>query len=269
LPAVDSATERLRLAERLAAAVRQAGELALSKFRSPLKSWMKGNASPVCEADIAVNELLQDRLRIPAEDIGWLSEESLDDPARLQTRQLWVVDPIDGTRAYIGGRPDWSISAALVENGRPIVAAIFAPVANEMFLAAAGEGATLNDSPIRASTGGVSGARFAAPAHYLKRLQAIDGSIIAHPKIHSLALRFARVAQGAIDVAFASGNSHDWDLAAADLLVHEAGGALTTFAGQLLIYNRTDPVHAPLVAAGRDRHAALVAMLRDRRIESA
>jgi len=267
LLAADS-VERTRQAERLAAAVRQAGELALSKFRTPLKSWTKGRYSPVCEADIASNELLRERLYGADGDVGWLSEESLDDPTRLQARRIWVVDPIDGTRAYIEGRPDWSISAALVEDGRPVAAAIFAPVKNEMFLAVAGRGATLNGSPIAASTGGLDAACIAGPAGYLRRLQAIDGSFVAHPKVHSLALRFARVAQGAIDAAFASGNSHDWDLAAADLLVHEAGGALTSFTGQLLIYNQTNPVHAPLVAAGRDRHAALIDLVRSQQITS-
>ncbi len=267
MPAADAA-ERTGQAERLTTAVREAGELALRKFRAPLRSWMKGNASPVCEADIAVNELLQDRLPGAAEDFGWLSEETEDDPRRLQARRLWIVDPIDGTRAYIGGRPDWSISVALVEQGRPVIAAIFAPFENEMFLAKAGEGATLNGSSITASTGPLEGACVAGPAGYLKRLQAIEPSFVAQPKVHSLALRFARVAHGALDAAFASGNSHDWDLAAADLLVHEAGGALTTFTGQLLIYNQANPVHAPLIAAGRGRHAKIVELVRDQRVTS-
>jgi myo-inositol-1(or 4)-monophosphatase len=267
LPAADT-IDRILLAERLAAAVREAGAIALRKFRTPLKSWMKGNSSPVCEVDIAANELLQSRLRDPAEDIAWLSEETEDDPGRLQARRLWIVDPIDGTRAYMGGRPDWSIAVALVEDGRPVLAAVYAPVEDEMFLASAGQGATLNGVAIAASDGDLPGTRIAGPAGYLNRLQAIEPSFIALPKIHSLALRFARAAQGAVDAAFASRDSHDWDLAAADLLVHEAGGALTTFTGQLLIYNRADPVHPPLIAAGRRRHAALVSLLRGRRIDS-
>ncbi len=268
MPVADLTGERTRHAARLAAAVREAGAIAMSKFRSPLKSWIKGHSSPVCEADIAVNDFLHERLAGEA-GIGWLSEETEDDPGRMDARQLWVVDPIDGTRAYIAGLPDWSISAALVENGRPILAAIFAPVADGMFLALAGEGATLNGSPIAASSGTLDGARVAGPVGYLSRLRAIDARLVAAPKIHSLALRFARVGQGAIDAAFASRNGHDWDLAAADLLVHEAGGALTTFAGQLLRYNQADTRHPPLVGAGRDRHAALVDLLRDRRIDSA
>src|SRR5204863_9561431 len=101
------------------------------------------------------------------------------------------------------------------------------------------------------------------PAGSLKTLGACAPRFAAQPNIHSLALRFARVAQGAIDVAIASGNSHDWDLAAADLLVHEAGGALTTFSGQTLTYNKPEPVHPPLIAAGKTRHAALSVLVQD------
>ncbi|MEX0752464.1 MAG: 3'(2'),5'-bisphosphate nucleotidase CysQ [Xanthobacteraceae bacterium] len=268
MPAVDPVTERTRHADRLATAVREAGERALRKFRAPIKSWTKGNASPVCEADIEVNDLLREILPGAAEGFGWLSEETEDDPARLQARRLWIVDPIDGTRAYIEGRPDWSISAALVENGRPVAAALFAPVEDELFMATAGAGATLNGAFIAVTTGGLRGARIAGPAGYLRRLQAVDERFVAYPRVHSLALRFARVAHGAIDAALASGNSHDWDLAAADLLVHEAGGALTTITGQLLTYNQANPVHPPLVAAGRERHQTLINLVREQRITS-
>jgi myo-inositol-1(or 4)-monophosphatase len=266
LPVSDFDDNRARYTEQLVAAVREAGQLALGKFRAPLKSWNKDNYSPVSESDIAVNEFLQERLRDPSGKIGWLSEETEDDPERLKARRVWIIDPIDGTRAYIGGLPDWSIATALVEDGRPVLAALFAPVEDEMFVAVAGQGATLNDVPIRSTDGGLAGARIAGPPGYLNRLQAIEPRFVAQPKIHSLALRFARVAHGAIDMAFASGNSHDWDLAAADLLVHEAGGALTTFHGQSLTYNRPDPVHPPLVAAGPQRHATLTALVQDRPI---
>ena len=266
MPVADFDDDRSRYREQLVSAVREAGQLALGKFRLPLKSWNKDNYSPVSEADIAVNEFLQERLRDPSGRIGWLSEETEDDPERMRARRVWIIDPIDGTRAYIGGLPDWSIATALVEDGRPIVAVLFAPVEDEMFVAVAGRGATLNDAAIQTADGGLDHSRIAGPPGYLKRLQAIVPRFVPQPKIHSLALRFARVAHGAIDAAFASGNSHDWDLAAADLLVHEAGGALTTFAGQSLTYNNPDPVHPPLVAAGPRRHAALTALVQDRPI---
>jgi myo-inositol-1(or 4)-monophosphatase len=248
----------------LIAAVREAGSDALSRFGRPLKSWTKGKHSPVSEADIAANLILRDRLMTANPDFGWLSEESEDNAARQAARHVWVVDPIDGTRAYIDGRPDWAVSAALVHDGRPIVAALFAPVSDELFVAVKGEGATLNGTTIAASGGAEhNGVRVAGRGQELENLAGL-APIVAVPNIHSLALRLARVAQGVVDVVLTRNRSHDWDLAAADLLVHEAGGALTSLTGAALTYNRPDPVHDLLVAAGRERHAKLVDLLRER-----
>jgi myo-inositol-1(or 4)-monophosphatase len=268
LPAIE-VVDVARQAERLAECVREAGTLAQAMFQTPLKNWTKGaTASPVSEADIAVNDLLRARLAAAAPDVAWLSEESADDPARLAARYVWIVDPIDGTRAYIAGLSDWSVSAALVENGRPIAACLYAPMFGEFFAATAGAGATLNGRPLAASSGTtLEDARIAGPKGLLDRLATV-ARFETMPRVRSLALRLARVAQGAFDVAFAGGNSHDWDLAAADLLVHEAGGALTAFGGAPLTYNRPVPRHGTLVAAGRDRHATLLALLSDKRFAS-
>lgn len=250
--------------EQLAEAVREAGELALKTFRQPLRQWTKGT-SPVSEADIAVDGFLRQRLDRLAPRAGWLSEETEDDPARLDREQVWIVDPIDGTRAYLAGDPQWTISVALAACGRPLLAAVFAPATRELFLAAAGVGATLNGDPIAASPGAhVSGMKVVGPKRHLNWLAGVDGRATTVPRIGSLALRLARVAQGDLDIAFAGGTSHDWDLAAADLLVHEAGGALTNLAGRALTYNRSEPVHGALVAAGRDRHTALIELVRNR-----
>jgi myo-inositol-1(or 4)-monophosphatase len=265
LPVIDADLTSADHAEHLSRAVREAGALALTKFRSPIKSWIKGASSPVCEADIEVDHLLRDRLTTLRPDYGWLSEESVDDGARLAARRVWVVDPIDGTRGFISGYPDWAISAALVEDGRPLAAALFAPVTDELFLARKGRGATRNGIPINASAGDrLDGARVAGPPRRLERLSAISPGIAIVAKIHSLALRIARVADGALDAALAGPNSRDWDLAAADLLVHEAGGALTSLDGRPPIYNRPEPVHGALLAAGGARHAALLSLMRDR-----
>jgi myo-inositol-1(or 4)-monophosphatase len=257
-----------RQAARLEASVREAGALALSMFKTPLKNWTKGEAlSPVSDADIAVDKLLHARL---ADDgIAWLSEESVDDPVRLDARYVWIVDPIDGTRAYIGGLADWSVSAALVEDGRPVAACLFAPVGDEFYMAVAGLGARRNGTAIAATPGaGLDQAHVAGPRKFLERLAAITAPFEVMPRTHSLALRLARVAEGSFDAAIAGGNSHDWDLAAADLLVHEAGGALTSFDGSSVTYNRPVPRHGMLVAAGRDRHAALISLFRDERLAS-
>jgi myo-inositol-1(or 4)-monophosphatase len=269
LPAGDPGPDRAELRDRLGTAVREAGALALQTFRGELKSWIKGASSPVSEADLAVDALLRERL-LTIRDAGWLSEETEDDPARLQRADVWVVDPIDGTRAYLAGLPDWAISAALVHAGRPVVAALYAPVTDELFQAIVGRGATLNGVPIRASTGEwLAGATFSGAKRRLDSLASVEPLIKTMPRVPSLALRLARVATGAIDGTFAAPNSRDWDLAAADLLVHEAGGLISTLTGQMLIYNRPDPVHGALVAAGRARHAVLLSLIRDRLAEFA
>jgi len=157
LPAIDAdgaAEISARAAARLDAAVREAGSLALSMFGKPIKQWTKGaSASPVSETDIAVDTLLRERLTGGSNAIAWLSEETADDAARLTSRYVWVVDPIDGTRAYLAGQPDWAISAALVENGRPIAACLYAPALDEFFAARADAGSTLNGNAIAATPG--------------------------------------------------------------------------------------------------------------------
>jgi len=245
--------------------VREAGALAKSMFRTELKKWTKGASSPVSEADIAVNDLLEARLRGATPDYGWLSEESADDKARLSRRLTWVVDPIDGTRNYLGGHDEWCVSVALVEDAAPVLGAVFAPVTGEFFFAARGQGTTLNGQAVRATPGSaLDFARVAGPKPMVERLNSAGGDIKLHRRIGSLALRLCRVAHGGLDAAFAGGNSHDWDLAAADLIVQEADGRMSDLSGDPILYNRWEVAHGVLVAAGRDRHAGIVAHFRNR-----
>jgi myo-inositol-1(or 4)-monophosphatase len=255
----------LSLVKTLASVVREAGAFARAASANPIKTWVKEHNSPVSEVDIAVNQLLKERLTALVPEAGWLSEESEDDPARLAASRLWIVDPIDGTRSFIAGRPDWTISVALVEGSRPVVAGLYAPVSEELFLAVAGAGATRNGTPIEVTPGDmIDGARIAGPRGFLDRLATVVPPFVVLPKIQSLALRLARVADGTLDAALASGTSRDWDLAAADLLVHEAGGALTTVGGAKLAYNRVSTIHDDLIAAGLVRHQTLAVLLRNR-----
>ncbi len=245
--------------------VREAGALALSLFRTELKNWTKGASSPVSEADIAVNDLLENRLRSATPDYGWLSEESVDDEARLGKRMTWIVDPIDGTRGYLAGREDWCVSVALVEDATPVLAAVFVPVSDEFFFAVRGQGAALNDAPVHATAGAeLDFSRVAGPKPLVERLDLSAGEIVLHPRIGSLALRLCRVAQGSLDAAFAGGQSRDWDLAAANLIVQEANGRMTALSGDTISYNRREVTHGVLVAAGRDRHARIVEHFRNR-----
>ena len=177
--------------------MREAGALALSLFRTELKNWTKGASSPVSEADIAVNDLIEDRLRSATPDYGWLSEESADDEARLGKRLVWIVDPIDGTRGYLAGREDWCVSVALVENASPVLAAVFAPASDEFFFAARGRGAARNDA-CRPCDAGHRAGFFPRrrPEAAGQRLSRSAGEMSLHPRIGSLALRLCRVADG-------------------------------------------------------------------------
>jgi myo-inositol-1(or 4)-monophosphatase len=245
--------------------VREAGALALSLFRTELKNWTKGASSPVSEADIRVNDLLESRLRSATPDYGWLSEESVDDEARLGKQLVWIVDPIDGTRGYLAGREDWCVSVALVEDASPVLAAVFVPASDEFFFAMRGQGAALNDMPVCAATGTeLDFSRVAGPKPLVERLSRSAGDIVLHPRIGSLALRLCRVAQGSLDAAFAGGQSRDWDLAAANLIVQEANGRMTALSGDTILYNRREVTHGVLVAAGRDRHARIVGHFKSR-----
>jgi myo-inositol-1(or 4)-monophosphatase len=245
--------------------VREAGALALSLFRTELKNWTKGASSPVSEADIAVNDLIAGKLRSATPDYGWLSEESADDETRLEKHLVWIVDPIDGTRGYLAGREDWCVSVALVEDAEPVLAAVFAPASDEFFFAMRGRGATRNGLPVCATSGTeLDFSRIAGPKPLVERLNRQFGDITLHPRIGSLALRLCRVAHGRLDAAFAGGQSRDWDLAAANLIVQEANGNMTALSGDTILYNRREVTHGVLVAAGRDRHASIVEHFRTR-----
>lgn len=245
--------------------VREAGALALSLFRTELKNWTKGASSPVSEADIAVNDLLEKSLRSATPDYGWLSEESVDDETRLGKRLVWIVDPIDGTRGYLAGREDWCVSVALVEDASPVLAAVFVPASDEFFFAMRGQGAVRNNVPVHATSGtDLDFSRMAGPRPLVERLNRSSDEIALHPRIGSLALRLCRVAEGRLDAAFAGGQSRDWDLAAANLIVQEADGNMTALSGDAILYNRREVTHGVLVAAGRDRHARIVEHFRNR-----
>ena len=245
--------------------VREAGAMALSLFRTELKNWTKGASSPVSEADIAVNDLIETRLRSATPDYGWLSEESADDQARLEKNLAWIVDPIDGTRGYLAGREDWCVSVALVQDASPVLAAVFAPASDEFFFAARGQGTTRNAIPVHATRGTeMDFSRVAGPKPLVERLNRSSNEIVLYPRIGSLALRLCRVAEGRLDAAFAGGQSRDWDLAAANLIVQEANGSMTALSGDAILYNRREVTHGVLVAAGRDRHACIVEHFRNR-----
>lgn len=247
----------------LADAVREAGALGLSLARKGgLRHWTKPDGSHVTEGDLAINSLLEERLGAARPDDGWLSEETPDAPGRMARERLWIIDPIDGTRAFMEGRREWCVAACLAIGGRPALAAVYRPAAEEFFMAARGGGATLNGARLAmADSGALEGARIAGNRKALGSL--LHLGIAADPSgALPLQLRLAHVAAGRLDAAVSIGKRHDWDLAAGELLVTEAGGAVSGSSGEGYIYNRSEPWQQGLVAAGMKRHAALIEALR-------
>lgn len=253
-------------------AVRDAGEIARKFYRGSYRKWDKGHGQPVTECDIAIDKFLTDRLRGARAEYGWLSEETEDNSERQRAETVFVVDPIDGTVALLKGRPHFTICAATVRDGRPVAGAIYNPITGELFSAVAGGGATLNGKRIRV-TGRreLEGCRMLGPKTTFEDPEARIAPEIPWPPMHvetrnSVAYRLALVACGAFDASVALSAKHDWDLAAADVIVQEAGGRATTHTGAILHYNRRQPVQPSIVAAGRDLHAEIVARVKDLRL---
>jgi len=257
-------TEAVAARRILVEAAREAGRLALAHFaageRTRARVDFKRGGSPVTEADLAVDKFLKMQLRPRFPSAGWLSEETDDDAERLSRERVLVVDPIDGTRAFVVGDPRWTVSIALVDSGRPIAGVVHAPALDETFAASLGGGATRNGERIKVSArAALDGARIGGPRALTEIVaRAAEISLSLEPKIPSLAYRIALVASGALDLALASDNAHDWDVAAADLVLSEAGGALVDADGRTLTYNRAETLHPILAAAPRGLLAAVV-----------
>ena len=261
---VDADWNPLAARDVLAEAAREAGARALALFRPGARTLAqvttKAGGSPVTEADLAAEALLKSRLKGAFPDAGWLSEETADDLERLSRRSLIVVDPIDGTRAYVVGDPRWAISVALVVDQRPVAGVVHAPALGETYAAARGAGAELNGSPLAASSR-VDGSNFAAagPGPIIEAMAArLGASVDIAPRVPSLAYRLCLAARGSVDFAVAAANSHDWDVAAADLLLEEAGARLVDALGERLIYNARQVLRGALIAAPQARATELI-----------
>ena len=237
-----------------------AGDRALAMRASGLTTLYKADRSPVTDADLAVDVWLRAHLTAARPGYGWLSEETVDDPARLACEKVFVVDPIDGTRAYIKGAPWWGVSIAIVTAGRPLVGAFRAPDRNETYEAQAGGGARLNGASIRASrTEALEDCRILG-----------DGPLFRHPSWsrpwppmrvesrNSVAYRLCSVASGEVDAMVALSSKMEWDLAAGDLIAEEAGCVVTDHLGRRLAYNRATPLAPSLLCAGPALHRLIL-----------
>lgn len=242
-------------------AAREAGAIALRYFGKDQQVWLKGGTSPVSEADYAADSFLRGTLLAARPDYGWLSEETADDPARLTARRTFVVDPIDGTRGFLAGGSAWCVSVAVVEGGRPLAGVLECPVKRETFWAVPGGGAFRNAEPVRVRAPGavldVAGPRpmlDRLPAPWQKRLHRA-----AH--IPSLACRLAMVASGELDATFVKPDAHDWDIAAAELILAEAGGRLLDPHGRAPAFGGEHIRHGALAAGSGDLLEAMAAVI--------
>ncbi|MGV8951815.1 MAG: 3'(2'),5'-bisphosphate nucleotidase CysQ [Cypionkella sp.] len=248
----------------LSHAARAAGDIALRYWNNAPLTWEKGDQGPVTEADIAVNDMLKTSLRAARPDYGWLSEETPDDPARLQCEYVFIIDPIDGTRAFIAGERNFSHSLAVARNGEVTAAAVYLPAKDQLFTASL-DGPALCDGQAIAPT---------------QTLLAQDPKILT-PKANldsdfwqgtppvfrrsfrtSLAYRLCLVAEGRHDGMMSFRNTWEWDIAAGSLIATRAGAVVSDGKGQPLRFNNPHPQTAGVLAAGPALHAELVARLK-------
>ena len=230
------------------------------RWRGAVRQWEKVPGHPVCDVDLAADQMLRERLLTLDPDAGWLSEETHDDRVRLDRERVWVVDPIDGTKDFLGGRAGWAVSIALVEQGRPLLGVLDAPARGEHWSARAGTGARRNGALLRVSRhAALAGAR--VPADMLSHA---DSDLVAIEKPNSIALRIGMVAAGEADLVATLRWGKEWDIAAAALIAEEAGATVTDALGQQLRYNSVSADAFGVLATTPAIHAAAVARLAGR-----
>ena len=226
-----------------------AGIIASGYFRKEVKTWTKEFGSPVSEADIVLDKFLHSALTTARPEYGWLSEESADNSERLTRKRVFIVDPIDGTRGFIKGEDSWSVALAVVEDGAPIAGVVYAPARDEMYEASLGGGARLNGKHLlRRKPPGRHAPLIPAPGAVHHELQEAGLEYARGPHYPSLAYRLVQVATGKLDAAVARRGSHDWDIAAAAIILSECGIGFADVCEERVLFNRPDVRHGALAA---------------------
>lgn len=246
-------------------AARAAGGIATQYTGPTAKTWHKpGDLGPVTEADLAVNDMLHRELGAARPDYGWLSEETEDTAARLAHEKVFIVDPIDGTRSFIEGADTWAHSLAVSQGGVITAAAIYLPLKDKLYTAAAGQGAFLNGVPIRASgRTDLTGASLIAAKPNFAPSNWRGGQVPDVKRAYrpSLAYRLSLVAEGRYDAMLTLRDSWEWDIAAGDLILREAGARITDRFGRPLQFNNLHPQVKGVIAAAPGVHSDLAGRL--------
>jgi myo-inositol-1(or 4)-monophosphatase len=242
-------------------AARAAGEIAARHFQRDPDVWHKpGDAGPVTEADIAIDTMLRETLLAARPDYGWLSEETPDTPARLGTRRLFIVDPIDGTRAFIDGSRAFAHSLAVVDDGQVTAGVVFLPMMDKLYASTVGQGATLNGTPIAASViTSEANANVLTTKTNLGANHWPGGVPQITPQFRSsLAYRMSLVAEGRFDAMMTFRDTWEWDIAAGALIAAEAGAVISDGHGGPIRFNNPSAQVAGVVTGAPGLHAALM-----------
>lgn len=244
-------------------AARRSGEIASGYWHGANEVWDKGSDDPVSEADLAVDTYLRETLLAARPGYGWLSEETEDDASRLTRDHVFIVDPIDGTRAFVAGHKTWAHSLAVARGGQITAAVVYLPLKDKLYSAALGRGAQLNGHAISPSTqqsiwgADVLAARPAMdPAHWTT-VPNVKRSF--RP---SLAYRLALVAEGRFDAMFTLRDCWEWDIAAGALIATEAGADVRDRTGAALSFNSEAAKTSGVFVAPERLNAALQSKLR-------
>ena len=240
---------------------RNAGAIARDYFdKGNTKSWDKSENHPVTEADIAVNDYLEKTLQAARPDYGWLSEETHDDASRHEAERSFIIDPIDGTRAFMDGKPHFTICLAVIENGKAQAGVVYNPITEEMFDSLLGGGARLNGTVIQSSLcASIDGCAMIGYPRKFKRLGWPDMKVSIR---NSMAYRIAMVAAGLRDATVAFTPKSDWDLAAASIIATEAGAKITDIEGQAFHFAKDHVKENGVICASPRLHALLVSQVK-------
>lgn len=242
-------------------AAEASGEIARKHFKADPDIWDKGDGQgPVTEADLAIDRMLHSELLAARPDHGWLSEETEDDTTRLNQSRVFIIDPIDGTRAFIAGRDHFAHSLAIAENGQIVAAVVHLPMKNMTYTATKGGGAFLNGQPIAPSDQTVMedaeilvNGSMMKPEFWRKSVPNFN-----HNFRPSLAYRVCLAAEGRFDAMLTLRPTWEWDVAAGDLIAQEAGAVVTTAQNLIPRYNNPTPQLAGMITAGAEIHRQLL-----------
>ena len=242
-------------------AARAAGDILRGHWRrGDYQIGSKGKDNPVTEADLEADRALKRLLHDPFPEYGWLSEETADSEARLKCRRVWIVDPLDGTKEFIQGIPEFCVAVALVEEGHPVLGVTYNPITREMFWSARGRGCHLNTEAVR-----VTRTRVLRRANVLaSRSETARGEWeVFHGRLKvsptgSVAYKLALVAAGKGDATFTRSPKSEWDIASGAALLAEAGGTMTDIHGTMIRFNQRRVKVAGMIADNTVLHEQLV-----------